>query len=274
MNYGTLNDLIDIIKYGTKLHIGVCFLGNYGNEKLMLPIEKQIHSSPICDEMKSRTNGYRRCFYCRNAAIRKSISTQKSFDGLCINGVYEYTRPVVIDGETACVIFVGNIMPDTEHSGKLRLGLAKNEHLLETTEKNFSREKCEKIADTVETYISMLLEVGSSQLSSDDFDPLIENLKNYIEANIEYRIDITLLAHIFHYNEKYLGRLFKRKTGYTFSEYINQRRIERGRELLIKSNDSIINVSSKVGFNNVTYFNRVFKRCYGMTPSEYRQKRK
>jgi two-component system response regulator YesN len=97
-------------------------------------------------------------------------------------------------------------------------------------------------------------------------------MKNYIEANLEYKIDITMLADIFHYNEKYLGRMFKRKTGYTFSEYINQRRIERGREMLLKNNDTVINISSKVGFNNVTYFNRQFKRFYGMTPSEYRQK--
>ncbi len=274
MYYSTLNDLIDAIKYGTKLHIGVCFLGNYGNEKLMLPFEKQIHSSPVCDEMKSRNNGYKRCFFCRNLAIKKAIDTRESFDGLCINGIYEYTRPVVIDGEIACVIFVGNIMPEDALSNKLKLGLLESEHLLNTIEKNFPRKKCEKIADIVESYIRMLLEVSLGKSSNEDFDPLIENLKNYIEANIEYQIDITLLAKIFHYNEKYLGRLFKRKTGYTFSEYINQRRIERGREMLLKNDETIINISSKIGFNNVTYFNRVFKRCYKMTPSEYRQKRK
>ena len=272
MNYSTLNDLIDAIRYGTKLHVGVCFLGNYGNEKLMLPFEKQIHSSPICDEMKSRVNGYKRCFFCRNLAIKKAIDTQRSFDGLCINGVYEYTRPVAIDGETACVIFVGNIMPNAELSGKLRRGLVGAEHLLETTEKDFSREQCERIADIVESYIRMLLEILPHQGENKNFDPLIENLKNYIEANLEYKIDITMLADIFHYNEKYLGRMFKRKTGYSFSEYINQRRIERGREMLLKNNDTVINISSKVGFNNVTYFNRQFKRFYGMTPSEYRQK--
>ncbi|MBE6608745.1 MAG: helix-turn-helix domain-containing protein [Ruminococcaceae bacterium] len=274
MNYSTLNDLIDALEYGNKLHIGVCFLGNYGNEKLILPFEKQIHSSPVCDEMKSRTNGYRRCFYCRNAAIKRSISTQKSFDGLCINGVYEYTRPVIIDGETACVIFVGNIMPEDKLANKLMSRLENCEHLISSLEHSFNRENCEKVANIVESYIRMLLEIKSENDSNENFDPLIENMKNYIEVNIEYNIDIKHLANIFHYNEKYLGRLFKRKTGYTFSEYINHRRIERGRELLVKNSESVINISSKIGFNNVTYFNRLFKRAYGLTPSEYRQKRK
>ena len=71
MNYSTLNDLIDAIRYGTKLHVGVCFLGNYGNENLMLPFEKQIHSSPICDEMKSRVNGYKRCFFLQKSGDKE-----------------------------------------------------------------------------------------------------------------------------------------------------------------------------------------------------------
>lgn len=271
MNYSSLNDLIDYLEYGTKLHIGVLFFGSYGNEKLVLPHEKQIHKSPVCGAMKGSPNGYRRCYYCRNTAVKKALLTKESFGGLCINGVYEFTHPVIIDGEVVCIIFIGNILPPEDKKEKLNWKLRERRELIETLEGSFSKERCEALGELIESYIRMILELCPSKTEDDDFDPLIENLKNYIEANLEYEIDLSLIAQMFHYNEKYLGRLFKKKTGYSFSEYINLRRIERGRDLLLSEKDTIINISSKIGFNNVTYFNRLFKKRYGVTPSEYRK---
>ena len=273
MNYSTLNDLIDYLEYGTKLHIGVLFFGNFGNEKLILPPEKTIHTSPICSEMKEQPNGYRRCFYCRNSAIKKALDTNKPFSGLCINGIYEYTRPVMIDNSVVCMIFVGNIMPEGAHAERLLRSIGEKQSLADTTEKSFSFERCERIGELVESYIRMILALCTEESEKKKFDPLIENLKSYIEANLEYKIDLGLLAQIFHYNEKYLGRLFKKRMNMSFSEYVNMRRVERGRELLLDGDDTVINISCKIGFNNVTYFNRVFKKYYGVTPSEYRQKR-
>ena len=271
MNYSSLNDLIDYLEYGTKLHIGVLFFGSYGNEKLVLPHEKQIHKSPVCSVMKGSPNGYRRCYYCRNTAVKKALIGKEPFGGLCINGIYEYTRPVIIDDEVVSVIFIGNILPTEDKREKLVRKLSEREDLIGSLESGFSFENCKAIGELIESYIRMILELSPAKNEKNDFDPLIENLKNYIEANLEYEIDLSLVAQMFHYNEKYLGRLFKRKTGYSFSEWINKRRVEIGREMLISENDTIINISSRIGFNNVTYFNRLFKKRYGVTPSEYRR---
>ncbi len=272
MEYSTLNDLINYLEYGTRLHIGVLFFGAYGNEKLVLPKEKEIHTSPVCQNMKSLPSGYRRCFYCRNSAIKKALTDKEPFGGLCINGIYEYTRPIVLDTKVIGVIFIGNILPEEEKSERLRRNLRGKEYLMETLQHGFLRENCEAVGTLVESYVKMILELSPQDAKQEDFDPLIENLKNYIEANLEYGIDLSFLAQIFHYNEKYLGRLFKKKTGLSFSEYVNLRRVERGRELLISGNDTIINIASRIGFNNVTYFNRMFKKHYGVAPSEYRRK--
>lgn len=273
MNYSTLNELIEYLEYGTNLHIGVLFFGSYGNEKLILPGEREIHTSRFCAKMKASPNGYRRCFYCRNSAIRKALESKEAFGGLCINGIYEYTRPVVMDGNVICVIFIGNIAPEISMREKFYKNVGDNKWLLPTLEENFTPESCERVGEIIESYVRMIMELSKENGDNTDFDPLIENLKSYIEANLEYDIDISLIADIFHYNEKYLGRLFKKRTGFSFSEWLNKRRIERGRKMLLSSKDSIISISSKIGFNNVTYFNRVFKKQYGVTPSEYRRKK-
>jgi len=270
MEYNSLYDLITYLQYGTKLHIGVLFFGNYGNEKCILPSEQTIHASKICNVFKNCAGGLERCFRCRNAAIRKAHFTKKSFGGICINGVYEYTRPVIIGEDVACIIYIGNILDETKGIKKLKKKLSGRDYLLDSLEKNFTFEQCEVLGSLLETYIRTLLNSVPS-VNFNNFNPLIENIKNYIEANLEYDINITQIAKTFKYNEQYLGRIFKKETQMSFCNYINIQRIERAKILLEKTDDSVINIAITVGFNNVTYFNRMFKRNLSMTPLEYRK---
>ena len=271
MEYSSLYDFIKYLQYGTNLHIGVLFLGNYGNEKCILPFEQTIHASKICDEFKSYEGNMKKCFRCRNAAINKAISTKKDFAGLCINGVYEYTRPVVIDGDVVCVFFIGNILEETQGIKKLTQKLRGNAHLIDTLEKDFKFDKCKSVADLIETYIRTLLK-NISATYQDNFNPLIENIKNYIVANLEYDIKISQIAKTFQYNEQYLGRVFKKETKMSVSSYITTKRLERAKKLLKETNHTIIDIAFTVGFNNVTYFNRIFKRHLDMTPQQFRTK--
>lgn len=269
MEYNSLLDLITYLQYGTKLHIGVLFFGNYGNRKCILSHKQTIHASRICDEFKSREGGLERCFRCRNTAIRKAHRTKEAFDGLCINGVYEYTRPVVIGKDVACIIYIGNILEETKGYEKLRKNLADKDYLLDSLEKNFTYEQCEVVGSLLETYIRTLLaNIPSENLNN--FNPLVENMKSYIETNLEYNIKISQFAKMFHYNEQYLGRLFKKETQMSLISYISKQRIERAKILLKESDDSVINIALKTGFNSVTYFNRVFKKHLKMTPSDFR----
>ncbi len=270
MEHSSLYELIKAVQYGTKLHIGVCFFGKYYNEKLELPFEQTIHSSVVCTELKSRNGVYPKCFRCRNAALKKAVETRSSFGGLCINGIYEYTRPVVINDTVVCVVFVGNIL--SSDSGKIREKLGDKQYLIDELEKDFDIERCEATADVVESYIKLLMEKYPKQSEERRTAKLIEDIKSYIGSNID--IDISHAAQMFHYNERYLGRLFKLEAGQTFGEYLNFKRLERAKNLLSSCGDSIISISNRVGFNNVTYFNRLFKKMYGMTPSEYRQKQR
>lgn len=78
------------------------------------------------------------------------------------------------------------------------------------------------------------------------------------------------LSKIYYLNENYLGRLYKRQTGKSFSAYLNEIRLEKACALLRETDDPVIAVALATGFNNVTYFNRIFKRHMGVTPTAYR----
>ena len=272
MEYAYLTDLITALEYGTKLHISVLFLNHYGNEKTQRPMSQKVHQCPVCDKAKSTPEGYADCFRCRNAVLKLATRRKKPFGGYCIKGVYEYCQPVVRNDQVVAVIFVGNILSgDKESRRRLRKNVGAS--LLKTMQTDFTPTDCARIADILAGYILILLDLygDTTQLPS---DVLLENIKNYIDENILYDFSMAEMASIFNYNEKYLGRLFKSKTGQTVDEYRNIRKISIAKGLLKKSQLSIADVASQSGFNNVTYFNRIFKRVTGRTPQEYRTQKR
>ena len=273
MEISPLYNLIQIIGYGTKLHIGVIFLKNYNNQLCKLPREQEIHHSDMCDYFKTKSKAsFIKCCHCSTFVTKKVLKTKVPFQGICINGIYEYTHPVIINNEVACIIFIGNILDNEKSLAKIKKHSDFDYNLIDTLEANFSSEQCINICRLIEDYILHLLDKTSQDTSADNF--LIENIRNYVFLNLEYDINIKSVAEIFYYNPSYLGRLFKKETGMSFNNYITLCRIEKAKELLNKTEQSCIDISTKIGFNNVTYFTSIFKKHTGMSPTKYRKNTK
>lgn len=72
----------------------------------------------------------------------------------------------------------------------------------------------------------------------------------------------------------YLGKLFKMHTSKSIGDYINQVRVEKALDILVKSQRPINEIAQKVGFSSSNYFYPVFKKLTGVTPAEYRLNKK
>lgn len=93
-----------------------------------------------------------------------------------------------------------------------------------------------------------------------------------IHTNYGQRLTLNALASMAGMNPQYFCRYFKRLTGKNTTAYLNEIRIDRAAELLVKSQDRIIDVAGVCGFENMGYFIKRFKEQKGSTPSEYREK--
>ena len=266
MKLANLYDLIKYLERGTKLHIGVFFVGNKYNDKCALPRTQTIHSKAVCEKIKNVPEQYQKCFRCRNFALKKAIIHKKPFASLCVNGVFEYTCPVVFEDKVIAVIFIGNILTP-EGYAKLIKNYPKNTLPLDTMEENYTFDDCDALGKIIAGYIVVLIKNYSSENGSEN--ALIKNIKVHILQNLEYDVKVSDVASLFHYNEAYLGRLFKSRVGQSLKEYINHERIKLAKELL-KQKYSISEIAIKTGFNTVSYFNRVFKCYTGLSPSEYK----
>jgi len=93
----------------------------------------------------------------------------------------------------------------------------------------------------------------------------------YIEKHHAESIDLNLVAKEAGFNPIYFSSLFKKETGINFKDYIQQKRIETAKELLLSSNQTILAISEKVGYKDVRYFSKIFTKIVGIKPHMYRK---
>lgn len=93
----------------------------------------------------------------------------------------------------------------------------------------------------------------------------------YISKNYDRNLTLEKVANDFDLNKCYFCSVLKKELGKTFSQIVNEIRIENSKPLLEECKLSILDVALTVGYNNQNYFNMAFKKSTGVTPLEYRR---
>lgn len=102
-------------------------------------------------------------------------------------------------------------------------------------------------------------------------DSFIHDLLDWIDNNLENRLDINTVSARAGYSKWHLQRIFKEHTGYPLAEYIRAQKLKKSAERLTHSNEPILSVAIALGFDSQQSFNRSFKRLYGQAPGEWRR---
>ncbi len=98
----------------------------------------------------------------------------------------------------------------------------------------------------------------------------VELAMDYLRGHLEDDTTVRELAEVVHMNPSYLSVLFKKEVGQTISDFVNDLRIEKAKELLLQG-DKICDIAKKVGYRNPSYFASQFKKALGYNPIEYRK---
>lgn len=156
-----------------------------------------------------------------------------------------------------------NQAPDIS-SGRSPISLT--EFLMEISELDSS----EQIVDLFEKNCPrLLLAADQSPLKQKDF---IGKTLQYIDQNLsDSNLSLKSIAKNYLFmNVDYVSKQFMKQTGIKFSTYLANARIDKAKELLLDSSNSIYTVAEEVGFgNNPQYFSQIFKKSTGMTPTAY-----
>lgn len=133
--------------------------------------------------------------------------------------------------------------------------------------KDITKDDFLPISDSIiETYYNEMLEKGIIVVN-----PFLKNVFEYIDENLDKPIGLDHMSQVIHVNKSYLSQLFKNKTGMTFSTYVNNRKLNRARELLIKTDLSVPEISRECGYKNPNYFSTIFTKKMGISPGSFRK---
>lgn len=137
-----------------------------------------------------------------------------------------------------------------------------------------------KIVDTVEDLwksYAFATERFDREKTATEAEPLdgkwnstVDRTLAYIAAHHQEAISLKQVACVCGINTSYLGQIFKKATGESFTNYVNRFRIDKAKELLAQSTLKVYEVAEKVGFTDYHYFLKIFKKITGIVPTDTR----
>ncbi|MBQ4559948.1 MAG: helix-turn-helix domain-containing protein [Tyzzerella sp.] len=92
---------------------------------------------------------------------------------------------------------------------------------------------------------------------------------NYVETKYKEG-SLTELAELMGYSVYWLSHEIKKRTGMTYKELVQTKRMNQAAYMLINSQVSVAEIIRMVGYDNTSYFHRKFKERYGVSPKEFR----
>jgi len=104
-----------------------------------------------------------------------------------------------------------------------------------------------------------------------ELDLEMKDLLVWIDANIQYPLNISALANKLHVSERTLIRRFSKNIGVLPTKYLQNIRVQKAKELIINSTKSFEQVTYCVGYEDISSFRRLFKQMTGLSPGEYKK---
>lgn len=106
----------------------------------------------------------------------------------------------------------------------------------------------------------------------DEGHSIVAKAVKYIEKNLEKPLSRNQVASYVCISPDHISRLFKKEMGVSFLQFLNDLKIRKAKEYLIKSDIPISDISQMLGIENFSYFSTIFKKATKMTPLDYRKK--
>ena len=103
------------------------------------------------------------------------------------------------------------------------------------------------------------------------YSPVVQQVVKIINEEYKEELSLKTLAAKYRINSSYLGQIFSKEVGISFSEYLNKVKNTKAKELILNTNMKINNIAKEVGYTDTSYFYRKFKKYYGVCPSTLRE---
>ena len=99
----------------------------------------------------------------------------------------------------------------------------------------------------------------------------MHKIYHFIEMHYQHAINVNEVARLSHLTTAAFCRYFKKSTHLTFTDFLNQYRINQAKKLLLHDKN-VTEACYESGFENLSYFNKTFKKVTGENPSQFKKR--
>ncbi|MEH7356529.1 response regulator [Neobacillus drentensis] len=127
----------------------------------------------------------------------------------------------------------------------------------------------------IEEWILMLLTrvINSLRKINQRENAAIKKAKDFIHKNYGDRVTLDMVSKSIGFSKAYFSKIFTEETGYNFTTYLTNIRIEKAKEFLAKTDMKIYEICDEIGYPNIEHFSRTFKKLVGISPMQYKNDR-
>ena len=158
-------------------------------------------------------------------------------------------------------------------SGEFKLNKNCQRHSLTSMIVNLCNEST---IENVKTFIiSELVElIDLINNSITKYSPVVQQVMNIVNEKYYEELSLKTLSQKYNVNSSYLGQIFNKEVGMSFSEYLNKVKNTKAKELILNTNMKINDIAKEVGYLDTSYFYRKFKKYFGICPLTMRNMKK
>ncbi len=142
--------------------------------------------------------------------------------------------------------------------------------MLERLEARVPAGEADQMQETVQDKVQGEPEEGKEEPEGAAGSFIVKNALAYLEENYAMRLKLADVADNVYVSQWHLSKLLNKYTGQSFSELLNNVRVEKAKELLSDPSLRISDIAEEVGFLDMAHFSRVFKKQAGVSANEYR----
>ena len=122
-------------------------------------------------------------------------------------------------------------------------------------------------------FLALLIAQGKNLPPTETSDTqCLKRILQWVAAHYGEEVHISDAAKLYPCSESHFMRWFRQMTGQSFIAFLKEYRLNAAAEDLHTTEDTVLTIASRCGFENLSYFNRAFKAHFGMTPREFRRK--
>lgn len=228
----------------------------------------------FCRLIQSDECEHKRCEECDRAAAQKALSSSETLIYKCRYGLVEAISPLYNFGKLTGFLMMGQVA---------ELGAEPCGATAALTERGLSEDEARDVIssipevkpDMVEAYVKIMTVCAQyltlSNAVSSTKPSIAELVIKYIGDNYHKKISIADICDSVGYSKSTVLSAFKKETGTTVGNYLNDFRLDLAKRMIDDSERTINDVALSAGFADQSYFSKVFIRKYGITPSNYRR---